>query len=135
MGSDAWLGQDIKLVRRLCAVSLFALDGVRFALSTLEDKADAVRQKRANGEPLMVAAVYPGLARKVLGEATNVVKFTDGGLEALPRVLPQLDGTFDLVESGKTAADNDLVIVEDNLYQVTLDAVWLAPDSNLVQSN
>jgi hypothetical protein len=109
MGSDAWLTQDPALRARLGSTSLFVLDGVRFALAALSDRA---------------AAVYPALARQALGPETTVMSLTEGGLEALPKLFPDLDGTFDLVESGQTAIDNDLVIIEDNLVPVTLDAVW-----------
>jgi ATP phosphoribosyltransferase len=124
MGSDAWLTQDPGLRARLNSTPLFVLDGVRFALATLSGRAANVRSKRRAGEPLSVAAVYPALARQALGMETNVMSLTEGGLEALPKLFPDLDGTFDLVESGQTAIDNDLVIIEDNLVTVTLDAVW-----------
>jgi ATP phosphoribosyltransferase len=124
MGSDAWLCQDPALRDTVASEPLFVLDGVRFALSTLRNRAATVWAKRAAGEPLTVAAVYPALARQALGNQTEVVSLTEGGLEALPALMPDIDGTFDLVESGRTAAENDLVVVEDNLVPVTLDAVW-----------
>jgi ATP phosphoribosyltransferase len=135
MGSDAWLTQEPGLQARLNSTPLFVLDGVRFALTVLAERASTVRSKRQAGEPLTVAAVYPDLARQALGSNTNILSLTNGGLEALPKLFPELDGTFDLVESGQTALDNDLVIIEDNLVPVTLDAVWSATGQNLLQSN
>jgi ATP phosphoribosyltransferase len=123
------------LQARLNSTPLFVLDGVRFALAALASRAPGVRSKRLAGEPLTVAAVYPDLARQALGSDTNVVSLTNGGLEALPKLFPELDGTFDLVESGQTAFDNDLMIIEDNLVPVTLDAVWSTMGQNLLQSN
>ncbi|HSX17636.1 MAG TPA: hypothetical protein VLH86_06075 [Patescibacteria group bacterium] len=126
MGSDAWLTQNPSLRARLASTPLLVLEGVRFALAALEERAPDVRRKRQSGEPLTVAAVYPALARAALGQDTVVISLTEGGLEALPKLMPELDGTFDLVESGQTADENDLVIIEDNLVPVTLDAVWPA---------
>jgi len=126
MGSDAWLPQKRRLRERLVRVPLVRLDGVRFALSVLKEQADQVEEKLATGKPLKVAAVYRELAREALGPDTQVIRLTEGGLEALPQLLTDIDGTFDLVESGQTASDNRLVCLRDNLVPVTLDAVWLA---------
>jgi ATP phosphoribosyltransferase len=126
MGSDAWIGLEPAVGQRLARQSLFVLDGVRFALAVRRDGVASVNAKRRSGEPLRVAAVYADLARTALGKDTTVISLTAGGLEALPQLFPDIDGTFDLVESGRTAAENGLVIVEDNLVPVTLDAVWAA---------
>jgi ATP phosphoribosyltransferase len=135
MGSDAWLTQTKGLRARLASTSLFTLNGVRFALCAPQNRAQAVEEKLQAGQPLRVVAAYRELARQALGPGTQVLRVADGGLEALPRLFPGLDGTFDLVETGETAADNGLVIVRDNLVPVTLDAVWPAAPGNLLQSN
>lgn len=133
IGSDAWLLQDSWLRGRLECSSLFVLDGVRFALSALQAKAGAVRKKVKQNQPLAVAATYPGLAKRTFGPQTKVV-VSGGGLEALPSLMPELDGTFDLVETGRTAKENNLVIVADNLVPVTLDLIWPKSKPNLLQS-
>lgn len=126
MGSDAWLVQRGPLRQRLISVPLFAMEGVRFALSVPAKRVPEVEEKLAAGTPLLVAAVYRELARQALGPETRVIRLTEGGLEALPTLLPEIDGTIDLVESGQTALDNGLIIVRDGLVPVTLDAIWPA---------
>ena len=116
------------------SVPLLALDGVRFALSTLDSKAEEVKDKIKRAEQLTIAATYPGLAKQVFGPKTKVI-LSGGGLEALPKLMPELDGTFDLVESGQTAKENDLIVVADNLVPVTLDLLWSKSSASLIQSN
>lgn len=133
IGSDAWLTQDSWLRGRLSSTALFPLAGVRFALCALTDKAGSVRQKVKNNEQLTVAATYPGLAKRIFGPKTRVV-VSGGGLEALPKLMPEIDGTLDLVETGLSADANDLEIVVDNVWQVTLDLVCQKLQANLLQS-
>jgi len=124
--SDVWLTQRRSLREKLISMFVLPLEGVRFALSVLASRVTEVEDKLAAGQPLRVAAVCREPAREVLGPDTQVLRLTEGGLEALPALLPELDGTFGLVESGQTARDYGLVVVRDNLVPVTLDAVWPA---------
>jgi hypothetical protein len=62
------------------------------------------------------------------------VVVSGGGLEALPTLMPELDGTLDLVETGLSAKDNNLEIVVDNAWQVTLDLICQKSQADLLQS-
>lgn len=134
MGSDAWLLQDGWLRERLVSAPLLTLDGVRFALSAQQCKAEEVKYKLEKNKQLTVAATYPGLAKRLFGVKTKVV-LSGGGLEALPSLLPEVDAVLDIVETRRSVDDNDLVIVADNLLRLTLDAVWPKSNPSLIQSN
>ncbi|HEU4985084.1 MAG TPA: hypothetical protein VFT58_05540, partial [Nitrososphaera sp.] len=49
---------------------------------------------------------------------------TRGGTERMPELYPNIDGIFDLVQTGETLKQNGLVIVADNIQPVTFDGVW-----------
>lgn len=134
MGSDAWLLQDGWLKERLVSTPLLTLDGVRFALSAQRCKAEEVKYKLEKNKQLTVAATYPGLAKRLFGVKTKVV-LSGGGLEALPSLMPQVDAVLDIVETRRSVDDNDLVIIADNLWRLTLDAVWPKSNPSLIQSN
>lgn len=133
MGSDAWLLQDGWLKGRLQAVPLLELPDVRFAVCSPSGKAAEVSRKMRRQEPLYLATTYPGLAKQSLGMATRLM-VSGGGLEALPTLFPQLDGTFDLVESGLSAKENNLEIVADNVAPVNLQLILPRFTTNLIQS-
>ncbi len=126
IGSDAWSMQSIDIQSQLQRKTVLTLFNVRFALAALACKANETEDKYKAGKALLVGASYPSLATQALGLGTNVLR-VGGGEEALPALMPELDGIFVLVDTGKTIEENDLVVIADNLTPVTLDAIWSTP--------
>jgi ATP phosphoribosyltransferase len=47
----------------------------------------------------------------------------NGSIEGAPTIFPQVDAVYDIVESGRTAEENGVQIVYDDLAPVALGAV------------
>lgn len=133
VGTDVWneLPSDRKRMFPFLKVADLP---VRLALLTTEEKAELFRRKLARAEPLLIATTYPsgarvalnGLAQQVAGRCIPLDTFDiNGSIEGAPTIFPQVDAVYDIVESGRTAEENGLEIVYDDLAPVTLGAVAL----------
>ncbi len=133
MGSDRYneLSDVTKSWLRFYPV---ATTEIRFAAATIQEKASATSSKLDRVEPLVIATTYPNQAVSAIAElwqtepeeSAALVEpvYFGGSLESKPRQIPRVDAIFDVVDTGRTMAANDLVIVADNLGSVTLGAVW-----------
>lgn len=107
------------------------IDG-RFALLTTEEKVEPLANKLGQAESVQIATTYPQGARVAVGglmarfpgaePRVNTLDI-DGSIEAAPTIFPEVDGVYDIVETGRTAEENGVVIVRDNLAGVTLGAI------------
>ena len=130
-GSDA-VGEDP--IRTFAAEDLMPIRNssgqpLRFALATRNRAVDIARlkQKVTDGEPLCIATSYPVTLRKELqatGLALGATIVRQGGIEALLWQYEQeIDAIFELVQSGNSIRDNELVVVQDNIKPVMLQKV------------
>jgi len=133
VGTDVWneLPSDRKQMFPFLKIADLP---VRLAFLTTEEKAGPFRRKLARAEPLLIATTYPvgakvainGLGQQVAGRCVPVETFDiNGSIEGAPATFPQVDAVYDIVESGRTAEENGLEIVYDDLAPVTLGAVAL----------
>lgn len=100
---------------------------LRIGLLAASSQVESVQNKLAAGETLNVATSYPRAAKRssgALGCAVRIVATLSGSVEAAPTVYPGVDGVIEIVDSGDTAKQNDLMSVRDNLEAVTIGAVW-----------
>jgi ATP phosphoribosyltransferase len=107
------------------------IDG-RFALLTTKEKIGTLESKLERAEPVQIATTYPQGARVAVGglmlriPGANLRVDTldiDGSIEAAPSTFPEVDGIYDIVETGRTAEENGVLVVRDNLAGVTLGAI------------
>lgn len=129
MGSDRYnkLPPNIKEAIGFCPLDDF---GWRFALATTGNKASVLTRKLLCPQPVKIATSYPAEAaqeiEKLAGPGGPIVDVMElgGSVEAAPIVFPEVDGIFDLVDTGNTIRDNGLQIVAGNLGMIALGGVW-----------
>jgi len=111
-------------MQRLVEYREIATTSLRFALQVRRGYADALVGKKT----LDIITSNPKSAKlcaEAAGAALRIVGTLGGSVEVSPKLYEKADGIIDLVDSGKTSADNGLEIAKDNLLPVTLGAVWL----------
>ncbi len=131
MGTDTW-GELAQERQPDFSFLKLADADMRLALLATEEGATPLRQKVEKAEPLLIATTYPQGARLAINgltlsmpwqrSAVNILNI-NGSIEGAPAIFPQVDAVYDVVESGRTAEDNGLRIVYDNLAPVMLGAV------------
>jgi len=121
VGSDLMDETDYALMSEsVCVVS-----NLRFALATSLDKSERTLSKIRYNEPITIGTSYPNTAMREMGKIGMIGQMNSrsvqpGGIEALPQEYPEIDAIFDLVRSGDTVRDNNLVIIEDDIRSVNL---------------
>lgn len=133
MGSDRYDELDEDVQRELTFTPILET-AIRFALATSEPKVERLTTKLARVEPLVIATSYKrrtiatiaGMWGMSLAETAEFVEpvYFGGSIESKPALIPRVDGVFDIISSGVTAAVNRLTIVADNLGTMSLGAVW-----------
>jgi ATP phosphoribosyltransferase len=104
---------------------------LRFALATSETKKDRTIAKIKSGEPLTIGTSYPNTAIREMANIGLVGLFgprsiQPGGIESLPQEYSEIDAIFELVRSGNSIRNNELVILQDNIKSVDLMLVTKA---------
>jgi ATP phosphoribosyltransferase len=116
------------LLNRLIVQDLdWTVPGVRFALMSLPEKAEAVQRKLEGGSPVLIGTTYPETVGAIaLSKQVNLqIEAVYGGqIEKLPRLLPRLDGVIDLIDTGASKDAQGLVVVRDDLKSVGLCGMW-----------
>ncbi|HVX56193.1 MAG TPA: hypothetical protein VHA37_00540 [Candidatus Saccharimonadales bacterium] len=129
MGSDRFeeLSSESRERLEFCPVDK---TDIRFALATTEAKAPVLVNKLLCPQPIVLATSYRRQAKLAVeamcGPAGPLVDifYLGGSVEPAPAKAPRVDAVFDVVDTGRTMATENLVIVADNLDALTLGAVW-----------
>jgi ATP phosphoribosyltransferase len=132
VGTDVWNELAFDRKQKFPFLQVAEASNVRLALLTTEEKVAPFQRKLARAEPLLIATTYPagaraaitGLGQQVAGRYIPVETMDiNGSIEGAPTIFPQVDAVYDIVESGRTAEENGVQIVYDDLAPVALGAV------------
>jgi ATP phosphoribosyltransferase len=133
VGSDAYIEQQPRWEGRLASEEVAVIDGLRFALAARPDKLDIVNDKLAGNKPLAVGTSYPRIVSLVVerqGLPLQVAKVAGGQVERLAnRLRDRLDAIVDIVDTGASLREQNLRIVADDLFPVSLYGIWPADDT------
>ena len=97
--------------------------GQRLRFALIAQDGERMKRKLAYDEPLQLATSYPVTARRLLGQ-TATIQCVSGSIEAeVDDRADELDGAFELVQSGDSVRGNGLEVVVDDIEQVYLECI------------
>ena len=131
VGSDVCAEQDM---RGIIGKKVAPIEGLRYALAGKAETEDRLKAKLQNGLKPVIGTSYPVVTRALFRDQV-IIKYIPGSTEALPELLPEVDGIVDLVKSGNTLRENNLKIFIDDLARVNLMLIRVNESATIIERN